>query len=294
MAPSANKMSFGIHSICAYNPDTLEPYGIAKVIGSLSLNLSGEQIPLNGGSNPYPWAVEKGIISAEGTLLIKESPSWAMNAFLGSTPVENGAEASGAVGTLTNAKGTSVVAATGIASVGLKSGQSANVKTGLYVVKAASATTVNVYAMTDVDFLRGTDLTYQDDLLKINASALTITTGGAVEIPNLGLELTGGAGTIGMTAGDTAWFDARAINTSNRVTTIGTSGQSIPDLGIFCAAQKRGSFEMFFLDMFRVAASGFPFNFTEKTWNEGEVSFQCFYDSVRNGIMREIYVKGTA
>lgn len=294
MPLSANKSSFGIHSICAYNPETFEPYGIAKVLGSLSLNLSGEQIPLNGGSLLYPWSVEKGVISAEGSLVIREVPTWSFGAVMGANASDVAAETSGGVGTLVNAKGTSVVASTGIASVSALSGSEADIKTGLYVVKAASATTVDVYAMTDVDFLRGTDMTYQNDLLKITASPLTITTGANVTIPSLGIKLTGGAGTIGMTSGDTAWFDARAINTGSRVTTVGAANQTIPDLGLFCAAQKKGNFEMFFLDIFRVTASGFPFNFTEKAWFEGEVSFQCYYDAARNGVFRELYTKGTA
>ncbi len=293
MPLSQNRSVFGIHSVCAYNPSTFEPYGIFKVLGALTLTNTGEQIPLNGGSQLYPWAVEKGANNAEGSILVREIPNFSYEAFQGASVTENAAETGGAVTTIANVKGASVVAATGIASVGLKSGQSSSVKAGMYVVKAASTTTVDVYALTDVDFLKGTDLTYQNDALKITASPLTITTAGVVEIPGTGLELTGGAGTIGMTAGDTAWFDSRPINTASRTVTVGAANQTIPDVGLMCVAQKRGSGEIFFLDIFRAACSGFPYNLTEKAFQESEISFQAYYDSTRNGVFREVYIKGT-
>lgn len=293
MALSTARSVFGIHSITTYNPATFEPYGTAKVIGSLSLTFSGEQIPLNGGSLLYPWAVEKGVISTEGSFLLREVPDWSFEALQGAAATVNSAEAGGSVTTIANVGGTSVVAATGIASVGVKSGSEADVKSGMYVVKAASSTTVDVYCMSDVDFLRGTDLVFVNDALKITSSPLTITSSTPVTIPSCGLELTGGAGTIGMTTGDTAWFDARSINTASRTVTVGKSGETIPDIGILCAAQKKGSGEIFFLDLFKVAASGFPYNLTEKAWMESEVSFQAFYDATRNGVYREIYVDGT-
>jgi hypothetical protein len=292
MALSTSRSVYGIHSIATYNPATFEPYGIAKLVGSLSLTFSGEQVPLNGGSLLYPWQVEKGVISTEGSFLLREVPDWTFEALQGAAATVNAAEANGAVTTLSNVKGASIVAATGIASVSLLAGSAVDVKSGMYVVKAASATTVDVYALSDVDFLRGADLVFVNDSLKITSSPLTITTGGDVNIPSIGLKFTGGAGTIGMTAGDTAWFDARSQNQASRTVTVGKSGETIPDIGILCAAQKKGSGEIFFLDIFKVAASGFPYNFTEKAWMESEVSFQAFYDAQRNGVYREIYVDG--
>jgi hypothetical protein len=274
MTLSRSQSVFGIHSICAYNPDTFEPYGIAKVVGSLAFQNSGEQIPLHGGSSLYPWEIEAGIISAEGSFLFKEVPDWSFQAFQGAAATTNAAETGGAATTIANINGTSAVAATGILSVGVESGQEAEVKTGLYMVKVVTATTVDVYALTDVDFRRGTDLTYQNDALKITASPLTIATSTAVTIPNTGLELTGGGGTIAMTVGDTAWFDARSINTGSTTVTVGADGNTFLDTGILCAAQKKGNSEIFLLDLMRVKATGFPFNLTEKAWMESEISFQ--------------------
>lgn len=294
MSLSRNQSVFGIHSICAYNPETLEPYGIAKVVGSLSMTNSGEQIPLHGGASLYPWEIEAGIISAEGSFMFKEVPDWSFGAFQGNAATTNAAETGGSAGTLANIKGITILdAATGIASVGVETGEEDNIKTGLYMVKAVTATTVDVYALTDVDFRRGTDLTYQDDALKITASALTIAMGAPVSIPDTGLELTGGSGTIDMVVGDTAWFDARSINTGSTTVTVGANGNTFVDVGILCAAQKKGNNEIFMLDILRTKATGFPFNFTEKAWMESEINFQAYRDATRDAVYRFIRVDGS-
>lgn len=292
MALSSRKAVYGIHSVTAYNPDTLTPYGTGKVVGSFSLNLSSELTELHGGSYPFPWKIENGVISTEGSVMLREIPDWLYETFLGNAASTNAAEASGAVGSLTNAYGTSLLdAATGVASVGLKSGSSADLKAGMYQAIVVSATTVDVYAMTDVDFARGTDLTFQDDALKITASALTITTGGAAtEIPNTGLEFIGGSGTIGMTIGDTAFFDSRPVNTGSTTATVGTSTISFPDIGLFCAAQKQGDDEIFMLDIMRCKAIGHPFSLSEKTFMESEISLRAFYDTDRDGLFRTIRI----
>lgn len=294
MTLSRQQAVFGIHSVCAYNPDTLLPYGIIKVLGTMTFNLTTENIPLQGGSSRFPWEIENGVSAAEGSFLAREVPDWIFEAFLGSAATTNAAEANAGATTLTNIYGTSVVnASTGIATVGVKSGSEADVKGGLYVVKAVSSTTVDVYHMSDVDFLRGTDLAFVNDSLKITSSALTITASTAVTIPSCGLELTGGSGTIGMTTGDTAWFDARGQNEGSTTVTVGAANEIVPTIGLFCAAQQKGNNEIFMLDIMRAKVGGFPFSFNEKAWMESEVPIQAFYDTTRNGVFRYMRIKGT-
>lgn len=292
MALSSRKSVFGVHSVAAYNPSTLEPYGVAKVIGSISLGFSGEVIPLLGGSSAFPWRVETGAISTEISLTLREYPNFLYDVFLGQEVTDGSAEANGGVDTITNIGGTSVVSATtGIASVGVKSGSEADVKSGIYVVKAASSTTVDVYALTDVDFAKGTDLTFVDDSLKITSSALTISTSTAVTIPSIGLELTGGSGTIGMTTGDTAFFSARAQNTGYQTAVIGQSNFTFKDVGLVCAAQKAGDGAVYLIDLYRAKGAGMPINMTEKAFSEAEISVQAFYDADRNGVFRMLRVQ---
>lgn len=294
MTISRQQAIFGIHSICAYNPETFLPYGIAKVTGAFTFAQTGENVPLLGGSNLYPWEVENGAIESSGSLTLREFPDWLYQAFMGNAATTNAAEATAGITTLTDLNGTLVDATTGVASVDIIAASEADVKTGIYMIKAVSATTVDVYAMTDVDFARGTDLSFVDDTLKITATPLTVAgTGGTVTIPSLGIEITGGSGTVALTDGDTAWFDARSINTGSTVATVGATNSTYVDVGLVCAAQRKGNGEVFLLDIVRAKATGVPLPFAEKAWMEHEINFSSFYDQTRDAVFRTIRVDGS-
>ena len=293
MALSQPHSIFGIHSLTAYNITTREYYGMAQVDASAELSSEGELIPLNGGSSKYPWKVERGLISAELTINLREYPPFLFETLLGKAMTQNSAESGGSVTTIANANGTSVVASTGLASVGVKSGSETDVKFANFVVKAVSATTVDVYASTNVDFANGTDKTFENDLLKITASALTITTGAAVEVPGYGVELTGGAGTIAMTTGDTATFDSRPINTESEEVVVGSSTEVFNDFGLIISAQRPGDKYMTLIDCYRVAGAGLPINFTENAFSESSISMQLYRDTTRDGLYKLERVKAT-
>lgn len=285
MSLSNPRAVFGVHSFSAYNPVTGLFYGIAKVLGQVELALSGELVELFGGSAKYPWNVQEGTQSSDINVTLREYPDFMMELMLGTAPTSNAAEASGSVTAITDKSGTSTVdAATGIASVSLLSGSSADVKFGKYVVKVVSATTVDVYLASDVDLLRGADGTYQNDLLKITASPLTITSGGDTTITNFGLKFTGGSGTIGMTTGDTATFSARPINTKSMDVTIGASGAINPEFGAVIVAEKQGSGQMFEFDVFKCKGNGMPFPLAEKAFSEASLAIKAFQDTTRNGV----------
>ena len=296
MPLETRKHIFGIHQITAYNTATRLPLGTAKVVGSAALQFSGELVELMGGSNLFPWAIETGPISTEMSISLREYPNWFFPAFLGQEVTENSAEASAAIGTaLANAKGTSVLqASTGIATVSVKSGSEADVKTGNYVVKAVSATTVDVYALSDVDFAQGTDKEFVDETMKITSSPLTITASTAVEIPGFGLELTGGSGTIGMTADDTAVFDARAINDGSDIVTVGKNTDVYQEIGMLISAQRKGNNEIVMIDVFRAKGIGIPFNLAEKEMSESEITIKAFRDEARNGVFEMKRVRASS
>jgi len=273
---------FGVHRLQAYNITTGDILGTARVVGSAEIKLEAELKALNGGSSKYPWAVERGLIGSEVTLSLKEYPSFLFQTLLGKTPSENAAETGGSCSTLTDKYGGSVVASTGIATATVKSGSETDLKFGKYLVKAVSSTTVDVYAYTDVDFANGTDLTYQNDLCKITASALTITTSTAVTIPSIGIELTGGAGTIGMTTGHTATFEVRPINTKSRSVVIGSTTETFTDFGLYISAARSGSGVMQVIDCFKCAGAGMPINLTENEFSEFSVTLQMYRDTARS------------
>ena len=199
MALYKNKTSFGIHSFTAINKTTGLPYGsavndngIVKVLGSANLEPNSSDVALTGGSFAGPIDVQRGEFDPQVSLTVKETPNWIYE-LAGYTVTENAAEANGGTENFSNKLGTSVFdATTGIATVTVKSGSEADLKNGVYLIKAASATTVDVYAVTDGSFLKGTDVDYQNGTLLI-VSGLTITTGAATEITGLGVEMTGGS-----------------------------------------------------------------------------------------------------
>ena len=198
--------------------------------------------------------------------------------------------AAAALGTVvdvaTNVKGTSLVADTGIAGVTIKSGSEADLKDMKIVVKAVSATTVDVFALTDITFDKGADLVYEDDLLKITASPLTIATSTAVDIPNTGLEITGGSGTIAFVTDDTA--DARFAAAHGGISeiTIGKDTTSFPEHGVVMLSAKRADNSLFEIEIFKAVGAGFPLAFEETVFSIPELTIKLLFDEAKNAIAK--------
>src|SRR5688572_29249809 len=117
MALSAPRILYGVHSVTPYSRTTGLFYGTAKVVGEFSMGLSGEVQKLFGGSSPYAWAIEKGVINSEVSFKLKQWESFLFEIFMGKAPTDSTADTAGTATTLTNKSGTSVVASTGIATV---------------------------------------------------------------------------------------------------------------------------------------------------------------------------------
>lgn len=287
MGKSNPRIIFGVHGASPYNQATGEFYGELSVLGGSSVTLTGELQKLNGGSLKYPWAVEDGLITAELSLKIKEYASFLFELFLGKKPTETGVDAAGAVSTLVNKVGTLLEATTGVASVGvIPTTGAANLKFGKYVLKAASATTVDVYASSSIDFNHGTAESFENDLLLVHAGATVADTGGTTDIASLGLQIAGGSGTVALTTGDTAVFEVKPPSTKSMEVVIGGASDVFPEFGVMIYAKKRGNNEMFELDVYRCKAVGMPFGLEENSFSEGEIKGEAFYDATKNGIMK--------
>ncbi len=295
MALSESRTIFGIHSFAPYNRSTRKPFGILKVLAGSSLALNGELIKLSGGSSRYPFAVEDGLVEAIINLKPKEYPDFLFELFLGKAPTANAAEANGTTTTITNRNGTSTVDATlGIASVSVESGNEADVKFANYMVSVISATTVDLFANSDVNFGRGADLVYQDDLLKVTATALTIpNTGATVSIPNTGLEFTGGSGTVLMVVGDSATFTSRPQNDKSMDVSIGSTNDTPAEFGCVMVASQRGNKEMYEIEAFKCKGVGMPLSLEENAFSEAEIPIQAFYDSALDKVFDVRHVTPT-
>lgn len=295
MALSNPRSFFGVHSVAPYDRTTREFKGILKVLGSSSLSLSGELVSLNGGSSKYPFAVEDGLITAELSLVFREYPNFVFELFLGKSPTDNAADAAGDVSTAANASGSSVIdGTTGIATVTATAADEADLKFAKYVIVAASATTVDIFASSDIDFATGTDASYENDALKINAAPITIADSSAViAVADFGLDITSGSGTVAMTSGDTATFDVRSINTGSTEVTIGGSTDIFPEFGALVLGKKRGDSSMIEFDLFRVKGVGLPIGLTENEFSEAEVTAQAFQDNDRGGVFSMRHIKAS-
>ena len=272
-----NNSIFGVHSITPYSlstglPLSKEPY---RVIGAFSVKLTQEIIDLLGGSSFDSWDSELGARTFEGSLTLRQYPSSLINLATGSTVIDNAAEALGSVSALKNVKGTTAFNATsGLASVSLKVGATADVPFASYTVIAASATTVDVYVNSDVDFAQGTDKFYIAGSQKINATPLTITDGGDTDIPNFGLKLTGGSA-VAFTVGDTAVFTSRPSNTSSRFVNIGSPLARPVNIGLMAETQRKSDGSMYTINIYNALMAGLPINLTEKAFSEAELTFKA-------------------
>ena len=286
MALSPIRSIFGVHQIVPYNKDTKEIYGTMRVLGGSTLALTAETIDLNGGSSRYPWDSEVGAITSELTITAREYPDFAFELFLGKKPTKFAASTVSTVSAIANVNGTSLIdAANGISTVGIIpiTGE-VDAKFGQYIIKAVSADEIDVYISTNIDFSRGIDAAYEDDLLKITPTPLSIAIG-KTPLNNFGIEFTG-IGVNAFVVGDTASFSVKTPNRGSMEVVIGGSADIFPKFGCYVYGQKKGSGGMVEIDCFNVQGGGLPINFTEKEFSEAEITAKLLYDSDRGGVFK--------
>lgn len=273
------RILFGVHSISPYNRTSKLPYGILKVIGSANIALTSDLEQLFGGSSKYAWAAESKTVNTELTAKVKAYPGFLFSLFLGATVTDTGVDTSGTITTAVNQTGTSIIAATGLASVAIKAAQKANLKFGKYVLKALTSTTLALYSYTDIDHARGTDFVYTDDTLLVTLTIGAVSTGATVAMDAAGLELTGGASATAFVVGDTASFEIKPPSTAATSIVVGASTDSLPNFGALLLSQKRATGEMFEIDAHNCVGGGLPIAFEEMAFSQPELKMTCLYDS---------------
>lgn len=239
------------------------------------------------------WASEAKTISAEFTASVKSMPDFLFELFLGAEVTTTAASTTGTAGSETNIKGTSAFdAATGVVSATVKTGSETDLKAGIYTVIAVSATDVDVYAMTDIEFGNGNDLEYQTDDGKITVSALTIGNAAVVEIPNLGVELTGGSA-VAFVTGDSFTFEVAAAHGGISEIVLGKSSAVFPEFGAVALAAKRSNGDMLEIDMHKCVGAGVPISLEETTFAIPELTTKLLYDGCLNKIATIRKIRGT-
>lgn len=283
MALSNAKQSFGVCSVAPYDPTSGEFHGILRVLGSSSLSLSTELVKSTGGCNAFPWSVSQGLTTGELSLTFKEYPDFVYNIFLGSPATVNAAEASGFASVPENKTGALLEPTTGIADIDVQAGSEQDLKVMKFVIKATSATEVSVFASSFADFSRGSDLSYLSDDLAVATGIVVPDSSATVSIPNTGLEITGGSGTVAMTPGDTAVIETRPVNSGSHEAKVGAASDSLPEWGAIVISAKDGG-ALNELDLYRCKAGGMPLGFDENAHSESQVTCEIFYSSEKDGV----------
>jgi len=290
----SKQLIFGIHGVTVCDFFSHVPVGEElDVIGDLSLEVSAEVESLYGGSHSWPVAGEAKTLSAEGSIELREYPEELAEYLVAGVGAKAESSATGGVVAIVNRKGTSVVATTGIASVGLKTGETAELKAGIYVVEVASASTVDVYSCSTVDMKKGTDLTKAAGTMKI-ATGLSITTGAAVEVTDTGVELTGGSGTIGMTVGDTAIYEVYPPHAGVETITMGQENAEFKRVSLVLTAQKRTTGEICYIHCPNALCLGLPLGAKETAFQSGSAKIGVFTDETLNYSIKLTNIKGTS
>ncbi len=287
MSLSAPKAIFGIHSVTPYKLDgSGEFYGTLKVLSGSSLELTGDQVKLTGGSNRYTWAVENGSVESSMSLKFSEYPAFVWELFFGKAPTVSSAQSLGEVSALQAKKGLTVTdSVTGVSAIPTSGAQS--LKVGKYLLKAVSSTVLKVYHSTDLDHARGIDAEYRTDLLEVTEVTLQ---SGSNDIASLGIRLTG-ASMPALVAGDTASFEVLPPYAEKMEVVVGGSSDSTPEFGAIVMAEKRGDNSIVSLDVFKCRASGMGLSFDAKAFSASDVKVDCLYSPEKNGVFKFLSVK---
>lgn len=291
------RYSFGIHSVGAVNRSTGKPYGMIATVGDASINVEASSVDLRGGSVLAARATEQTEVDYNVTYNARSWPDWMFTVNFGAAVTATSASAtSGTISALVNYIGTSAFdAATGVATATLKTSGEPNLKFDHFIVVAASATTVDVYTTSNFDFTRGTDLFFDDDTLKITTSPLTIVDAGAspVEIPGTGVELTGGSGTIAMTAGDVAVFEVAPPHNGISDIQMGALGTLPPEHELWLFGKKRASGESMSVRIFKaqvVSGGSIPMSLSD--FAATDFTVKALFDDTFGRVFDIRYLKG--
>jgi hypothetical protein len=268
---------FGIRYGIFYDRCTLKPTGLFRVIGSVEFGRSVATVPLTGGHIDAAWDVETGQPENTLSMTLREYPFPAFKIFEDADTTETAAEALGNVGTIVNNGGTSVFdATTGIASVTAKAGEEANIKGVRYVFEATGANTVDIYVHGDDVF---------ENIQGLSVLGVVVpSTGGTVDVDELGITITGGSGTVGFTTGDTASVLTRPIHNGFGITVVGNSDATVQNTGAIFVFPKKADGAQFWIDVPSMVGKGMPWNGTSREWSEYTVEATPLYDSKTDSV----------
>ena len=266
--------SFGIYQATIQDLETLEMFQML-ILDSAEPDFSQELVDLRGGGSAFPWASAPGEASGEIKMTVKQFDAGILKYFSpwesGSITEDTDGEAAGNVGTISNAIGTSIVAATGILSSAVVIPSTGVLKYGDYVLKATDANTLDIYVNTDVD-----GQTFLNDALKVGS--VDVSTGASADDTASGVRFTGGASVTAFTTGDCAIFSVRPINTYLLKHQIGRVGSAPREFALTIVGEKIGNKIRVTRFPKCISSGGAGLKFLYKDWATFETTIKILQD----------------
>jgi hypothetical protein len=279
---------FGFDSVIFCDITTKVPVAMLRILNSMEFGRNrGSMVPLKGGSFPGAVALESGDPENPLALEVREYPNVAFAAFENANITDNAAEVSGNFGALTNSKGVSVFdATTGIASVAENVVNKNNIPFGRLVYVGVGADTVDIYAPAK---LVGTG-NFSDKLAKVASAVIIPGTGGTVDVPDLGITITGGSGSIAFVVDDAAYQDVRGVNNGNSIIEVGNINESLTEYLMFAFFPKMANGSFLYTEFHRVAmTSGIPIMGTYREWSTYTLEGEVLADTCNGGRLHTTY-----
>lgn len=282
MALSDVSILKGLKNLTVYDRDTRVPKYILRVASEMSIEPKVEEDELKIGGVVWDSDIKES--SYELKFTAYEYPVAVVEHMTGGIKTTHSSNAAGEVIDEENVNGTTAYdTITGVAAVALSG--TADVKWGEYVVYAKTATTVSVYAMSNVSFNDGTDEDYTDDTLLI-ADDLTISNGANTQLTSFGIYFTGGSA-VSMTIGDTFRFRVRRPNKAGYKLVVGGLNTEWDDVGIIgIPNKKKDTYRL--IDVFKVKISGMPLSMKDGEYSSYQVTAKLQYDSAKSGYFEVI------
>jgi hypothetical protein len=280
MALSDVSLFKGIKNLTVYDRDTRVPKYILRVVSDVKIDQKTEYDELKVGGTVWHTDIKDSSVDLSFTAF--EYPVDVVEHLTGGISTDYTSQSNGEIIDEENVNGDSILdSATGM-DVQVDSATKAQQKFCEYVVKAKTASTVSLYAMSSVSFNEGNDKDFSDDTMLV-ADDISIGTGSGTLVTDFGIKFVGGSGTIGFTVGDTARFRVRPASTTGYKVVVGGLNSSFEDVGVIAFPRKINS-EYSLIDMYKVKISGMPLEFKDGGYSSYQITAKLQYDSDKEGL----------
>jgi hypothetical protein len=285
---------FGAHDVMLYQKSNGMTLAHLRVIGDISGDFTADTVKVEGGSQNYSWATAVTGFKGSLKMKVKEYDPDAMAIFMGGTLTDYSAAATGDVVDEANVQGTDLYSATGFATVTVTSGDSADLKSGWYLLKATDATHCMLYAYSSSTLKSGTDEAFESELGALWDAAVEIPsdpTTGKITDATTGLEFTRGGEARSVTSGSTMRFFVQAPMTVGWKIKFGENAATFSDVGVMISGELNDG-DIMFAHFYSCKCLGAPIMFPRKGFAEFDITVEPSYDSTLDGVGEIQYVRG--